>query len=270
MSTSTYAIFKPGGNDTALVFGLETDPTQRKKINDAIMRQHPNVEQVGFINPDPAQAELLMAGDEFCGNATRSTAWQVLGGQPGEVKIKVSGVERRLAAGVSEEGDAWSQMPIYADPKKIAFLPDGTAIVAMEGITHIVTEDVYPEATPEELKEIAFKMLEGAGLLESVAAAGVMFISEKDGRVQLRPVVWVRDIKTLFYETACGSGTTAVGLLTALKNKSSVDLPVIQPTGMPINITVGFNADTFDTAVISGPIEVLVIEEELDSSDLSV
>ncbi len=259
-----YSVLRPGGNDTALVIGIETDSKRRKAINDQIMSQQSNVEQVGFVNLDPKNAELMMAGGEFCGNATRSTAWQVLKGQAGEISIKVSGVESNLQAGVDEEGNAWAQMPIYADPSRVTFLDDGRAVVAMEGITHVVMNDSFPEASPEELKQIALNILQELGLATSVAASGVMFLTPSESGVSMRPVVLVRDINTLFYETACGSGTTAVGLLEALKQGKSVDLPITQPTGMPINIKVDFDGSEFKQAVISGPIEVLNQNEEIN------
>lgn len=258
-----YSVVRPGGNDTGLVVGIERDPNKRKVINDQVMAQHANVEQVGFVDLDHENPELMMAGGEFCGNATRSTAWQVLAGKPGEILIKVSGVESKLRAGVDEEGNAWAQMPIYADPSRITFLDDGRAVVAMEGITHVVMDDIYPEASPEQLKQIAHKLLKELGLAESVAASGVMFLAPSESGVRMRPVVLVRDIDTLFYETACGSGTTAIGLLEALKKGGSVDLAVIQPTGMPINIKVSFDGTEFQQAIISGPIEVLNEKETI-------
>ena len=68
-----YAICRPGGNDTALVYGSDYTQEQKKCINDAIMKKHSNVEQVGFIDFNK-KPELQMAGGEFCGNATRSAA----------------------------------------------------------------------------------------------------------------------------------------------------------------------------------------------------
>lgn len=251
-----YSILRPGGNDTALVIGVEIDQKKRKHINDKIMSQHSNVEQVGFVNLDPENVQLMMAGGEFCGNATRSTAWLALKGKQGEIFIKVSGVESKLCAGVDEEGNAWAQMPIYSDTSKVSFLDGGRAVVVMEGITHVVMDDIYPDASPEELKQIALDILKELGLDKAVAAAGVMFLTPTKSGLNMRPVVSVRDAGTQFYETACGSGTTAVGLLEALKQGRSVDLPVIQPTGMPINIKVSFNGSKFQQAVISGPIEV--------------
>lgn len=254
---TSYSILRPGGNNTGLVVGVENDPIKRKEINDAIMVKHPNVEQVGFVNLDPNDAELMMAGGEFCGNATRSTAWLALKGKPGEILIKVSGVGSRLKAGVDEQGNAWAQMPIYPKLSSISFPDRDIALIEMEGITHIVMDDIYPDATEEEFKSVAMQILQRFGLDKSVSASGVMFLTRTEQGVSLRPVVWVRDIKTLFYETACGSGTAAIGLLEAFNQRESINLPVTQPTGMQINIMIDFDGNQFNDAVISGPVEVL-------------
>ncbi len=79
-----YQILRPGGNDTALVYSLINNPNKRKQINDNILQQNPNIEQVGFVDLSENIKKLLMAGSEFCGNATRSTAWLALQGRVGE------------------------------------------------------------------------------------------------------------------------------------------------------------------------------------------
>lgn len=68
----TVTILYPGGNTTAIVEGIPSSQLERKRINDAIMKQFPKVEQVGFL--DRSKPLLQMAGGEFCGNATRSAA----------------------------------------------------------------------------------------------------------------------------------------------------------------------------------------------------
>ena len=110
-------ILRPGGNDTALVPGLNWTKIEMKLINDRIMNLYKNVEQVGFI--DLKKPELQMAGGEFCGNATRSAAYLALKGKLGEINIKVSGVNKTLKAGIDLQGNTWSQMPIYEDSKLI-------------------------------------------------------------------------------------------------------------------------------------------------------
>lgn len=258
-----YVILRPGGNDTALVIGLQRDPSKRKEINDKILSQNPKVEQVGFVNLDLKELELLMAGGEFCGNATRSTAWLALNGKPGEVEIKVSGVSNILRAGVKQNGDAWAQMPIYSEPSKIKKLEEGSYIVAMDGITQVVMPDPFTVINEEEIKAFTKKKLEELNLLESVPAAGIMFYTKVGQTIKIEPVVWVRDIQTLFYESACGSGTTAVGLVQALETGSSVTETILQPSGMSIDVRVNFNGEEFKYAEISGPIEILNEKESV-------
>lgn len=261
--SSKYTVIRPGGNDTALVIGLNVDQKKRKEINDQIMAANGNVEQVGFVNLDLENLELQMAGGEFCGNATRSTVWLALGGRAGETLIKVSGVDEKLAGGVRENGDAWAQMPIKKEISAIKIGENGEAIVTMDGITQVVVACPEGGFPPELAKEIAKKKLGELNLLDTVPAAGVMFLGVEDGKLKIDPVVWVRSIQTFFYETACGSGTTAVGLVEALRNGGSVQRSVTQPSGMSIDVSVDFDGEQFNSAVISGPVEQLGGEKEI-------
>jgi len=103
-------ILNPGGNVTALINGIPAGRQRRRQINDAVMKSFPRVEQVGFF--DSAAARLEMAGGEFCGNATRCTAYLMLEGKPGKIKIRVSGVNQPLAARIDRGGNTWAQMPL--------------------------------------------------------------------------------------------------------------------------------------------------------------
>lgn len=252
-----FVIIRPGGNDTCLYYGLVEDQEKRKRLNDLIMAAYPNVEQVGFIDLNPANPTLMMAGGEFCGNATRSTAWLALGGEPGEISIQVPGVSGKLKAGVTEDKEAFSQMPIYEDTERIKKSPDGFT-VEMEGITHFVTP------TPDGLKSLSEDEIKQMGRLkmaeleiDKFPAAGIMYVSNEASTIEIVPIVYVPNADTLYYETACGSGTTAVGLLQAIRTGSSVNIPIMQPSGMPIQISVDYDGKSFQYAQIQGPIERL-------------
>lgn len=252
-------ILRPGGNDTALVPLLLESPAQRKSINNAIMTSYPNVEQVGFYSlnpPDKAiDAQLIMAGGEFCGNATRSTTFLALNGQPGEIKIAVSGTPQILKAGIDDSLAVWSQMPILKNFSCIQRLND-LAIVALEGITHVISP--YPFVNKVKAKTTANQILEKLGLKTTQPAAGVLFLTENPLGIKMDPFVYVRNIETFFYETACASGTTAVGLAKSLmENQSFRGLPIIQPSDQIIYVSVERNENEFISAIISGPVEVL-------------
>ncbi len=256
-----FKIFRPGGNDTCLIEGLEPNPNKRGLINSIMLDTYKNVEQVGFINSSPTNPELVMAGGEFCGNATRSAAWQILNGQPGQIEIKVSGAEQKLKAGVTEAGEAFAQMPVYEDPQYITEDPNnpGNYTVKMQGITHYLdfNSEQLAGLTEEEIKVKGMEQIRQAKL-DTEPAAGTIYVKQTKGKYEISPVVYVRDTKCLYYETACGSGTTALGLSLALKaGKSINNVQIMQPSGLPIAVSVDFDGNKFGYTQIQGPINKL-------------
>ena len=249
---------RPGGNDTCLIEKNINSDKKRKFMNDKIMKLYPNIEQVGFVNLNRNRPELIMAGNEFCANATRSTAYLALKGNPGIVKIRVSGVKKRLTAGVSKNGEAFTEIPIFEDSKKIVRdqnNPNGY-VVELEGITQYINldENKIKNLSKEEIIKKAKQTIDKLGL-NKYPAAGVVYVNTN---LSIIPIVWVRKINTLFLETACGSATAALGQILALKNGSSIkNLPIYQPSGMPIKISVAFDGKRFKYAEISGPIIIL-------------
>jgi len=224
----TYSIYYPGGNTTALVNRLILDPILKRIINDKIMAKNPKVEQVGFI--DPNSYCLKMAGGEFCGNATRCAAFFYLKGQSGKIKIQVSGVAKKLLAGISTDKTVWAQIPFSPNPviQKL-----GYTVINLEGITQVITAQ-------KPGKQKTKRILKKLNLLTTVPAAGVMFIRKEKGQLKLDPFVWVRDIKTFFNETACASGTAAVGFYLARKLNRAADFSILQPSKQILNVSVQF------------------------------
>lgn len=257
-----YNVYIPSGNPTALVEGLEQDKNTRKKINDEIMRLYDNyVEQVGFVNPDINNPELFMAGGEFCGNASRSATLYYLDGKPGEIMLKVSGVEKKLRAGIDKYENVWVEMPVILGNfnKSINIINKDLSIVKMFGITHIIVKSKEFEKyydSEEELKKISFEMIKKHNL-DNEPACGVMYLETNQSDFIIHPVVYVREIDTLFYETACGSGTTAVGLYESALKRDSIDINVIQPSNEFINVRVDVENEEIKQAFISGPVKIL-------------
>jgi diaminopimelate epimerase/ribosomal protein S18 acetylase RimI-like enzyme len=259
MQVKQISLLRPGGNDTALVpMSYQTyDQRQKSLINDAIMTKYTNIEQVGFIDlSNRSEPSLQMAGGEFCGNATRSTAFLSLEGQPGEVSIQVSGVNRRLRAGIDNKGNSWAEMPVSSANLETS---GPYTLVPLEGITQVIAQKPKNIDQPEAIKKLGMEILNQLDLTNNpqVPAAGVMFINQKDQQIIADPVVWVRDIKTCFYETACGSGTAAVGLyLTRMSGNKQGSYSVRQPSGMIIEVTADLTNNAPEV-FISGPVKVL-------------
>lgn len=131
-------------------------------------------------------------------------------------------------------------------------------IVALEGITQVISYRPLKISSKEEIKLQGYKILEKLRLTQSVPAAGVMFAKKQYGIISIDPVVWVRDIQTLFYETACASGTTAIALAETirLERKSRAEFSVLQPSKTfksPHSIKNGVP----DYAEIGGAIKIL-------------
>lgn len=133
-----------------------------------------------------------------------------------------------------------------------------TFIVALEGITQVISYRPLKTSSQEKIKIQGFKILKKLGLTQSVPAAGVMFVNKKNGVISIDPVVWVRDIQTLFYETACASGTTAAAIVETLKRKRNINsFPILQPSGASLLATVRLSKNLISFAEIGGPVNIL-------------
>ena len=107
-----YSIWDPTGNITALVES-PVEIAEQPAAAARIMEAHEEVEQVGFVRffSDAAhpQAELRMAGGEFCGNASMCTAALCrLQGKTAQetIDLRVSGASGLVQVTLHEEGDA--------------------------------------------------------------------------------------------------------------------------------------------------------------------
>ncbi len=273
--TFCYEVFRPAGNDTALVEGIIENSRIRQEVAQQIMNVNPNIEQVGFYDlSDPENPTLMMAGKELCGNALRSFMYYIFllsGGKIREARIRVrmENMDVFLRAGVDGFQRAWAEMPIKKEKIKksetVSDLNDlyslGIQEVALEGITHLVTAlpseiAAIADKTQQEiaLKTLALSLLQERGLDQSVPAAGVMFLSWDQGKLLSLPVVLVPESQTFFLETACSTGTTAIGIVLARFLGRTINQEVLQPSGQTILVQV-LVEEFIQEAKISGPVQ---------------
>jgi diaminopimelate epimerase len=260
----------PGGNDTALVLKKNYSSKEKKAINDVILKKDTSIEQVGFVDL-AGKPELQMAGGEFCCNATRSAAFYYLNGKPGKLKIIVNGKDV-INAGVYDNGYAWCEIPLYHGDDVIIEKEPGIYQVRMNGMVSVVIQPEKARLYLEDktkLKTIAMEFIDQYDL-RSNEAVGIMFL-ERDQKIKLHPVVWVRDINTLYYETGCGSGTTATAMVEAFLKKENQKLEVIQPSGLAITAEITIENQNVVKAVISGEVntdnnvvKVDVLEDDME------
>jgi len=254
-SLLSYVVYVPGGNDTALVEKLNYIPEIRKAINDRIMSSNSSIEQVGFVEKGVLPLELIMAGGEFCANATRSAAFYYLEGRPGTLKIKVN--DDFVNAGVYENGDAWCEIPLYYGGDVITKLKEGTYRVKMNGMVSLIINEETSKPylyKKERIKEEAMLLINNYDLGKN-DAVGVMFLEREGNNLKINPIVWVKSINTLFYETACGSGTTAAAMVQAYLNSQNQSLEILQPSGQRITAQIEYCCGKITKARISGAIK---------------
>jgi len=259
MSGYKYQLYVPGGNKTALVFGidgLQTDISRRCEIQDKILARHADdpggeVEQVGFVALDNATPALIMAGGEFCGNATRTAAAYYLQNKTGEIEISVSGASRKLRAGRRITGEVWAEMPVYEELNKaVTPLPNGTYWVEMDGISHLVVpqriaapilDQIFACTQKADQLRIAVDLLEqtiAQNKLPAGEAYGIMLLENTVDMFTMHPFVHVKTANTTYYESGCGSGAMSVGLVSSLLSGESVKLALVQPSGKVISADV--------------------------------
>ena len=246
METLKYSILDPTGNITALVETPVEIPNQSETAV-RIMREHPEVEQVGFVGPSPdgkTDLSLRMAGGEFCGNASMSAAaYHCLKediletGQTGKVKLTVSGaskpVEVRLERTGKDSFRAGVCMPPALGITKEKFewenLSGTLTVVSMEGISHIIVESASdfiqllkePERVPAAAESWCRKL--GADGL------GLMFLDKE--KESLTPFVYIPGSGTAVWEHSCASGTSAAGMAAAKEAGTPIALTLEEPGG---------------------------------------
>lgn len=246
-----YIKFTPGGNDTALVIDNNYSKTDKKIINDYILGFDKSIEQVGFIRNDIYQ--LDMAGGEFCGNATRSATMYYLNGKQGKIKIKIN--DYLLDSGIDEEGNCYTEIPLIKNKTQLIELDKNIYQVKLDGIVFILIENDLSKKllkSKKNIKKYSMSLINKYKLTK-YKASGVIYI-EEDKCINIKPIVYVKDINTCFSETACGSGTAAVGILKSSLSKESLELEIIQPSGKIIKVKTEYD-DYVRRVEIKGKVE---------------
>lgn len=230
----------PSGNTTAVVFDQLLD-ADREKLNSQIMEtwkrensDQPEIEQCCFVttpeDPD-CIGKVEMFGGEFCGNATRSVIQLLTGGKDYEGKIESSGVDFPLSF-VVKDGIISVEMPLPKNEADNVFAVDEGTLVRLDGIVHIVVNDTKKQQERTARETLTDLLEENKYDLQAEPAVGVCYFDEATEKADF--AVWVRDVRTIFDETACGSGTSCIGVAMSFLRKSDGGINVIQPSGKGI------------------------------------
>ena len=253
----------PSGNTTVLIL----DPLPRE-IYPLVAARSMKVEclaaeQVGFIESSTnseALARLQMMGGEFCWNASLGfAAWLTKQKYSGIlfqkeskswiVPIEVSGHNGVLNAVVSKGSsgeqfnvEAPMPVPLWIRWCHLKGIVSDIAIVCFQGIVHVIVWDITP--SEEQVTKIKNFITHELGNFECL---GIMFFNEND--LYLTPVVYVKRVNSLVWESSCGSGTVAVAAALADKKQKSVDsLYLAQPGGV-IKVSTKWNGNVTEAKI---------------------
>lgn len=236
-----YSIFDPTGNITALVES-EVPVPEQPAVASALMRLHPETEQVGFVRGD----SLRMAGGEFCGNASMCAAALLLlkrgaaGAARTPVRLRVSGASRPVETVLRrEDGESFAAeicMPpaleIGAREFSFGALHGSLPLVRLEGISHLLIREgsaffaLLCKRPDAEAAVRAFCEELGAEGL------GLLFLEESAEARRMTPLVYIPGSGTVFWENSCASGSAALGMALAAEANAPVDLSLHEPGGV--------------------------------------
>jgi len=228
----TATVFKiASGNETAIQIIKGERAQADEQAGKALLHAYPTTEQAGLLYIDCNRLE--MAGGEFCGNASAAAA-VLLTNKSTEptVRYSVSGFEGSVVAKiVSVDSDKYRVRTSFNTMnykiEKIEYEGRQLSIVDMKGITHILIKSTFPATNYEAtLRKLVDRLN-----LQACEAVGVIWYKQQSEKVKINPVVWVKKVDTLYYESACGSGAIAASLVTGSRK-------IFQPTGECISVYV--------------------------------
>jgi histidine racemase len=261
----------PSGNTTIFISDPVPRAFQAEVANKIMQPGSIGAEQVGFIEQplcERAIARLQMAGNEFCGNATRAfAAWLVQTKFPGialgenkqnfSVQLEVSGCDELLEAFVSfEYPDTDSRqtqvelpMPLPRSIEdKTSAKGDPYTLVTFDGIVHAVFWDFSP--SEDHFQAIKSEIKSRISPLECL---GVMYYDTKTQ--YLTPIVWVEQVGSLVWESSCGSGTVAVASALAQKKQHSIHSLCLHQPGGELEVSVEWDKK-IQKATIKGGVSI--------------
>lgn len=231
----SYYLANPTGNMTILVetpVPAGSQPFFARQLMDA----EPSAEQVGFVSPGAKRGTicLRMAGGEFCGNATMSTAalyCEKNSLSEAELLVLASGAKEPVPVQIRKDGNesylGCVKMPQPSAKGNVELQLKGKTfcypLMQIDGIAHLIVREPMERTLAETAVKLWCHKLE-------TEALGLMFLDFGAGT--LTPLVYVPSADTMYWESSCASGTAAVGACLAAENGVPVSAELKQPGGI--------------------------------------
>ena len=243
-----YYLMNPTGNITLIAVN-PVDENFQLETAAKLMKLEPSAEQVGFLTGN----RLRMAGGEFCGNASMSAAVllcrDLKSGDSRKTELEVSGTDEKISVDITAEEDGCKgtvtmPKPLSVEGITLSFGGEdySTAAVRFSGITHLVFNADFDRNTAEKAAPEWCRRL-------NADALGIMIFDEK--KSELMPLVYVPNAGTMFWESSCASGTSAVGAYLYRKEKRPVKLTLSEQGG---KLTVETDGEKL---LLSGSVKII-------------
>ena len=234
-----------------------------------IMNKYPQVEQVGFLSDK--ENRLEMAGGEFCINGARCAIFEYLKGKEGKIELLVSGTNKKIIGKVLKNRNVEVKLNINKKISDLIEIKNDFTCIKIDGILIAVLDEEKSKKYIQKLKEneqstkIELKQLMINDINSDEKAIGIILLEKVSQKIKINPIVWVKEINTIFYETACGTGSIGTAIYNYLKN-SQKEIELVQPSGYSIYVRLEIKGEYIENAVIRG----IVIEEEKDGSKRNI
>ncbi|HUC90084.1 MAG TPA: hypothetical protein VMR45_04735 [Patescibacteria group bacterium] len=134
-------------------------------------------------------------------------------------------------------------------------VPEGL-LVRLDGIAQLVVTDPQSEQTPRQM--LTSLLADNKYKLTDQPAVGVTCYDAASKKADF--CVWVKEVDTIFDETACGSGTCVIGVAQAWETGQSTMLDVIQPSDEIIKTEAICKPGAVDASFITGAVKILYDE----------
>ena len=234
-----FNIYNPGGNITALVIDNNYSKKEKKKINDYLLESYSCVEQVGFIKDN----NLEMAGGEFCINASRCAIYYL---NSIDKKLELNILNKKIEGKVFKNN--YVSIKYYIN-KEIDNVITDNCIVNFNGISLIFLNEednkkMLKKIYDKNIKDIMKERIKKTNVDDK--AIGIVLVDSN----KIYPFIWVKEIDTLFFETACGSASIAYALLEFKRTKNKNHI-IKQPSNYKFEIKI---------KIIKGKIEYILFK----------
>lgn len=233
-----YVLMNPSDNYTILVL-TETNVDDYEIIAKRLLACEPLAEQVGFLTFEKdADISIRMAGGEFCGNAAMSAAvYSCIKNKIENKNVTVNfyGIDSFLNVKVekinSEDWEGTVEMPMLKEIKEVTFEDnEKLPVVFLDSIAHVIIDKSFNDGfTNNFTKEMVEIKIKKWCKFLNVPALGIMDYNSEAS--ELKPLVYVEEIDTLYWENSCASGTAAIAYYLDSKSDKPVKIKVKQAGG---------------------------------------